>query len=222
MTLRWPSTARATLRRYRSLPFTTQAHVWLRWLTCPFPAVEGVVPRTGRILDVGCGHGLLSLFLAQSSATRVVVGVDIDANKLREARHAGRGSAVTFDAVAADWLPAAQHPWDGVVLVDVLYLLGTEAGTALLAAAAGALGPGGRIVVKEIALEPRWKYRLAVAQERAATRSAITAGSVVDFLAPSQIVSVLRGAGLSVTQRRIDRGYPHPHLLVVGDRPAAV
>ena len=69
-------------------------------------------------------------------------------------------------------------------------------------------------------MQPRWKYRLAVAQERAATSAAVTAGAAVDFLAPRQIVTVLEAAGMVVTTRSIDRGYPHPHLLVLGDRPA--
>ena len=143
-----------------------------------------------------------------------------DMAKLVEARTAAFGTAVRFDVVTADWSPPLQPTWDAIVLVDVLYLMGTGAGAALLATAAAAIRPGGRIVIKEIAMQPRWKYRLAVAQERAATSAAVTAGAAVDFLAPRQIVTVLEAAGMVVTTRSIDRGYPHPHLLVLGDRPA--
>ena len=191
----------------------------MRWLSCPFPTLEALVPPVGRVLEIGCGHGLFALYLALGSAEREVYGVDIDSGKLADAEQAAHGVGnVVFGEVPLDWRPAGE--WPTVVIVDVLYLLGAEAGRRLLAEAAAAIAPGGRLVVKEIDTRPRWKYRLAVGQELAATRVArVTAGATVEFLAPDDMEATMAGAGLRVTRHRIDRGYPHPHLLLVGERP---
>jgi 2-polyprenyl-3-methyl-5-hydroxy-6-metoxy-1,4-benzoquinol methylase len=216
-----PPAARAALRRYRRTSPGTRAHVRVRWLTCPFAAVEAALPRQGRVLEVGCGHGLFALYAAQAAPARQVHGVDIDSAKVAEGRRAGEGLGnLSLSAVEPGWRPDGQ--WDAIVVVDVLYLLGPGPGDELLAACTQATAAGGRLVVKEIATRPRWKYRLAVGQELAATRLArVTRGDTVRFLPPERIVAGMLGAGLVVTQQRLDRWYPHPHLLLVGERPAS-
>lgn len=223
MTLRRPPAARAAFHCYRGLPRSTRAHLTIRWLTCPMTAIAAEIPQAGRVLDLGCGHGFLSLYLAADGPERTVCGVDVDAAKIAEAKRAaadgGGFEHVSFTEVPADWRPPAEPPWDAIVVNDVLYLLGEPGALALLGAAAAAIAPGGRLVVKEIDTKPWWKYRLAIAQELAATRLAkVTAGDHVAFCSPASIVATMEAAGLTVRERRVDRGYPHPHHLFVGSR----
>ena len=220
MSLRFPPAARQALHGYIGLPWSTRAHVLLRWTSCPFAAVERNVPTAGSVLDLGCGHGLLSLYLAATGPERVISGVDVDPAKLRSARAAAKGfPAVSFFDAPDGWRPVPGETWDGIVIVDMLYLLGRGPALELLTSAATALAPGGRLVVKEIDVRPRWKYQLALYQEKLATRVAhITQGSEVDFLTPNDLANTLRDVGLTVTKRSIDRGYPHPHAIVTADR----
>jgi SAM-dependent methyltransferase len=221
MGLDLPPAGRAALRRYlrgHGTSLATRAHVALRWLSCPFPAVEALLPDAGEVLEIGCGHGLCSLYVALNRPTRHVLGVDIDGGKLAEARRAAAGvTNVAFEEVPAGWHPLGE--WPTVLVVDVLYLLGPGPGDDLLASAAAAVANGGRLVVKEIDTTPAWKYRLAVGQELAATRVArVTRGETVQFLTPDRMEATMAAAGLTVTRQRVDRGYPHPHLLLVGER----
>lgn len=224
MNLTAPAPARTALRRFRACSPSTRVHVRIRWLTCPLPAVAAVTPTAGRVLDVGCGHGLLPVLLAEGSPDRSVVGVDVDGAKIAEGRRAaaGLGGRVTLRAVPSDWDPSScDGRFDAVVVTDVLYLLGRQRALALLRGCASLLaGPGARLIVKEIDTEPRWKYRLAVGQELAATRIArITRGDRVDFAPPGELAATMTAAGLGVERRRVDAGFPHPHLLLVGTAP---
>jgi 2-polyprenyl-3-methyl-5-hydroxy-6-metoxy-1,4-benzoquinol methylase len=212
--------AARVLAAYDDLGWGDRFHVAVRWRSCPFPAVEARVPRAGRVLDVGCGHGLFALYLAARAPDRAVVGVDVDAAKLVSARRAAAraGLQVDFAEAVGGALPAG--PWDAVTVVDVLYLLGPAAALDLVARAAAAVAPGGTLVVKEIDTRPRWKYQLTRLQEVVATRvTRITEGAGVAFVPPDDIAAAMTAAGLSVTRHPLGRRSVHPHLLLVGRRP---
>jgi 2-polyprenyl-3-methyl-5-hydroxy-6-metoxy-1,4-benzoquinol methylase len=212
---------RRVLSLYKDSTLVTRAHVRVRWATCPFEAVAAEVPASGRILEVGCGHGLLSLLLAVTSAARDVHGIDVDEDKLDAARAAAVRADVTasFEAVHGGELP--DGPWDGIAIVDVLYLLDADAQRALLASCAERLAPGGSLIVKEMAPVPKWKAAWNHAQEVAAVKLlGITEGSELTFLPPAELAAAMAGAGLDVRERPLHRHYPHPHHLLVGRRPA--
>jgi len=197
-----------------------RAHVAVRWATCPFPAVAAQLPPSGRILEVGCGHGLLALYLALCSPGRSVTGIDVDEDKLGAARVAARSAGLdaSFDVVAGAALPAG--PWHGIGIVDVLYLLSAADQRSLLRSCAGALEPGGVLAVKEMALVPRWKAGWNTLQETAAVKIlGITEGEELTFLPPSDMAASMVAGGLTVRDRPIHRGYPHPHHLLVGRKP---
>ena len=211
-----------TLRRYRSVGRSARLHVALRWRSCPIPDVAASVPATGAVLEVGCGHGLVANYLADTSSLRTVTGVDIDPGKIAVAEASRRpGDATTFAVVAPGELPDGS--FDAVVIVDVLYLLDDPERDALEGAAVERLMPGGVLVVKEVADTPRWKARIAAAQERLSTGPlGITAGSHRGFDAPGVLADRLVRAGcVDVAIRALHRHRLHPHVLAVGRRPAA-
>jgi 2-polyprenyl-3-methyl-5-hydroxy-6-metoxy-1,4-benzoquinol methylase len=211
--------ARRARGAYAGLGHGDRFHVAVRWRSCPFPAVEAQLPTTGRVLDVGCGHGLFPLYLAARSPDRQVVGVDVDAAKLASARRAAEaaGLDVRFAEAPGGELPAG--PWDAVTIVDVLYLLGQDRALDLVTRAAAALAPGGILAVKEIDLRPRWKYELARLQEVVSTRvTRITEGEGVAFVDPAFIVGAMKAAGLTVARHPLDHRSIHPHLLITGRR----
>ena len=204
-----------------------QLHVFLRTATCPVREVLERIPAGGTVLDVGCGHGLFSVLAAMEDTDRRVVGVDIDVDKLELGRAAARrlGVADRVELVhSADGsLPLGLLPdrgVDTVLCVDVLYLLGETAAVDLLRAMAGAVRPGGTVLVKEMGLEPRWKRRLTEIQEVGATRVLrYTEGERVELVAPEVMVGTLLDAGLRVRSVPVDRRDLHPHLLLVATRP---
>lgn len=127
------------------------------------------------------------------------------------------GADVRFEVLRADQLPPG--PWDGLVIVDVLYLLDPESQANLVRRCSEELARSGVLVVKEMDFRPRWKFSLAQLQEKAAVKFlGITAGDTVHFSSPETIASWMRASGLTVEQHSLQRGYVHPHHLVLGRR----
>jgi 2-polyprenyl-3-methyl-5-hydroxy-6-metoxy-1,4-benzoquinol methylase len=196
----------------------------VRWRTCPLEQTAALVPAAGRILEIGCGRGLLCAHLALGSARREVVGVDIDARKLDVARRVlpearRRGACLDFQLAAPGHVPEGR--WDAILIVDVLYLMPLPLQRRLLQACASALAAGGVLLVKEMGSTPRWKFHWNYLQETLAVRLlrwTRGAGSM-SFADPATLAVWLAGAGLRVEERALDRGYLHAHHLVLGRRP---
>lgn len=219
--------ARDVFALYAGEPWRVRAHVRIRWRTCPFPAVAAHVPEAGRILDLGCGHGVFSAYLALQSERREVLGIDLAQDKILAARAAAaaaerKGRAhLAFALADAEALPAG--PWDAIVVLDVLYLLEPRRQQSLLELCAGALAPGGVLLVKEVADSPRWKATWNRMQETLSVRVLrITRGSRLCFLPPAQHAAWLAAAGLEIAELPLDEGFLHPHHLIVAvKRPTA-
>lgn len=216
--------SREVLAAYASIGSPrARLHTTIRWWTCPIAPLDPLLPTEGDFLEIGCGHGLVSAYLATRAPERRVTGVDIDAAKIELGRQAvrvaGLADRVQLDAVDTSWTPEPASV-DAVLIVDVLYLLGLDGAVRLVEAAAAALRPGGVLVVKEMAETPRWKHRFATFQELLAVRVVgLTAGDQVDLVPLDALAAAMTGAGLTTDVRRLDRGYPHPHAVVVGRRP---
>jgi SAM-dependent methyltransferase len=195
--------ARRALALYDAEPLGDRVHTVVRWWTAPFADLELEVPLDGPILEVGCGHGLLSCYMALAGRARSVVGTDIDAEKIEVARR------------AAARLRAGE--------ADVRFEVGggDEGRRRLLDQCVDASAPGGLLVVKEIDVVPRWKARLATVQELAATRVLrITEGEEVDFATPAALTAHLEQRGCTTMVKRLDHGYPHPHCAILATVPA--
>lgn len=238
-TPRWPTGAgRAALQAYRQLPVAARLHATVRWWSAPFPAVEAVLPATGRILEIGCGHGLFCTYIALAGTDRRVVGVDIDPAKIAQAgsvAHRLTGADLRFELATSG--AVAPGPWDAIAIIDMLYLLPAAEQRNLLTAAAAQLAPGGVLLVKEMSTTPSWKARWNLIQETlavsilgiteradkpdSATPLPGAAGkrSRFDFVAPHIMVGWLTDLGLTTSERRLDRHRLHPHHLLLGRRP---
>lgn len=89
-------------------------HVNRRQLVLKFLDSKGL--SASRILEVGCGGGLLSSLLIQAGAN--VVATDIEINATRLARAKGVTKSLNFDAGQA-W-PFKKHSFQVVIMLDVL------------------------------------------------------------------------------------------------------
>lgn len=176
----------------------------MRFVTCPFLRVVRHVPRGASLLEIGAGHGVFAT-LARAAGAGRVVAVDPDVRKLR---------AIEGIDVVGGYDDCIRGAFDTVAIIDVLYKIPTAEWDALLARIAARLRPGGLLIVKEQDPTARIKNGWNRLQERLATALGLTLGKSFSYEAPRDFAERLRRHGFDPQPpRRIDFGYPHPHVL---------
>ncbi len=159
---------------------------------------ERLGPLAGlRILDVGCGAGLASEWLARRGA--VVTGLDAAGAALEAARaHAAAvGVAVEYREGTPETLEAAG--FDAVLALEVIEHVPPEARADFLAALARAVRPGGAVILSTLNRTPRAWVTAKLGAEYLLRWLPVGTHDWKLFLRPAELGALLRGAGLTVT-----------------------
>jgi 2-polyprenyl-3-methyl-5-hydroxy-6-metoxy-1,4-benzoquinol methylase len=135
-------------------PFATDPAHFVEWATVELMLKAIALPKGARILDIGCGGGWTSLFLAEGGYS--VTGYDlVPANIELARRRAERwGCSVRFEVADMENLPD-DGPADGALLFDALHHSSRH--SAVLQAIAGRLAPGGWLLLGE----PTWLHLIS-------------------------------------------------------------
>jgi 2-polyprenyl-3-methyl-5-hydroxy-6-metoxy-1,4-benzoquinol methylase len=127
----------------------------LKFYFAPFPRIEALIPKEGLIVDLGCGYGLFSHYIAIAEPKRTVIGIDLDENKTK---YADRGYP-TVSCKLGDITQTEIPPADCIVFIHVLHHLPSETlQRDLLITCKEKLKDGGKLIVTEVGKRPFWKY----------------------------------------------------------------
>ena len=207
---------RDLITAYGEIPFGDRLHMIIRWRVCPLPKIAALVPQSGVILDLGCGHGLFTQLLARSAPQRRVIGIDLDADKIKVAQQL---NLPNLEFAVGDVADVDVPPSQAVTITDVFYLVPYDIQEKLLAICADKLAPGGVIVLKEMSEVPRWKVFLNWLEETLAVKVLrITVGADFYFRPRSEWQKLFEQLGFTVETIPLDRGYYHPHVVFVAKK----
>lgn len=175
--------------------------------------IDQYLPVEGRILDVGCGFGLFSLFFASTSRRRTIVGVDLDENRVGLARTSasrlGLANATYHHGDVVTW--RAEGSFDAIYTLDVLHHVPSGDVPALLGELRARLRPGGVLIIKEVANRPRLKMWFTLALDRLM----VGLREPIHYWEPAELTAHLRSHGFDVKRHRMRDILPYPHLLYV-------
>lgn len=210
-----------TAARYRDAPIFDRKYVEGKlWYDPALPLLSQLGLDFGRVLDAGAGRGQLGLCLLELGHARTLAGFDLDTRKIAVARRAA-GSAATFDA--ANLTSAELAGFDTLLLIDVLHYLSSADQDALLARAAGALEPGGRLLIRETdAARRRSGFFTRLAERLAKLTGWHRGDQQLCFRPLAELVSRLEALGLCCRVLDASQGTPFSNGLIVAERTPRV
>jgi len=190
---------------------------------------DGLVPAGARVLDIGCGQGLLASLLCAAdslhgrggwppawrgapSGTRVT-GIELMQRDVDRAR-AALGDTAQF--VCGDMRHTAFPAVDAVVILDVLHYITVAEQDAVLARVRDALAPAGVLLLRIGDAKARRGFLASQWVDRAVTfvRGHRVAPQFGRTLA--QWIAQLEALGFNVQCRPMSQGTPFANVLLVG------
>ena len=129
-------------------------------------AFELLRASSAPVLDVGCGVGLLGFYLRERACSQPVLGLDVDARKIR---CGAKIAAASYDDIelrfhdVQETLPAFLG---NVVLFDVLHYLPRTEQRTLLSRLAGCVGRGGVLIIRDCPREARPRFWMTWVAEK--------------------------------------------------------
>ena len=147
-----------TLALFAPLTPVTRAFLFARMAVAPLGPMEGDL-RTlhGRFLSLGCGHGAIDRYIAEINPDVSIEGVDSTGTRRAGAATEHLAPRVRVEAADVTTLDPGDG-YDGALAVDVLHHVPFETHATIAAALLRALKPGGTLLLKDMAPEPRRQY----------------------------------------------------------------
>jgi 2-polyprenyl-3-methyl-5-hydroxy-6-metoxy-1,4-benzoquinol methylase len=147
---------------YTTGPFLLRKLQHWRPYICPFEKLVGHVSDGSRVLDIGCGSGLLLSLAAGTGAKFEGIGFDVSrqgidlANRMtRKAAEIAPGAKLSFQRLDVD-APWPAGEFDIVFVVDVLHHVPSQSQKPFLMNAVSKVKQGGTLVYKDMCLRPWW------------------------------------------------------------------
>jgi SAM-dependent methyltransferase len=221
----------AVARRYASAGWFARMYARAKLRRDPLFAAllrEGLLPDGARLLDAGCGQGMLLATLAVTREPEVVAhwpadwakpprglvlrGIERDRTDAERARAALRGEAQIETADLGDApLPRS----DVIALVDVIHYLEPAAQETLLGRVRDALAPGGLLLLRICDADAGLRAALTRAGDHLGVLPRRGRVGRLHLRSAAAWTALLRAAGLAVAAAPMAEGTPFANVLLV-------
>jgi len=173
------------------------------------------LPRQGRVLDLGCGFGLFSLYYASVRPGIEIEGIDLNPRRIAMARRAAQRLGlrnVRYEVGNATDFRGGRL-FDAAYMLDIIHHIPPGTVRPLLEQLAKALPAGGRLLIKDVDTRPAWKRWFTHALDRL-----MDPASPVRYWGAEELQGVLEEIGFTVYRHLMVDILPYPHILYICER----
>ena len=175
------------------------------------------LPAQGRVLDLGCGFGLFSLYYAATRPGLQIEGFDLNPRRIDMARAAaGRLGLrnVRHEVGNVMDFRGGRH-FAAAYMLDIVHHVPADTVRPLLEQVAKTLPAGGRLLVKDVDRQPAYKRWFTHALDRV-----MDPRTPVTYWAAEDLQALLEDVGFEVHRHLMVDVLPYPHVLYIGRRRA--
>ena len=194
---------------------------------------NGLIASRARVLDLGCGPGMLPALLAAAEQTPAdawpatwappaahwtLHGIDLRRKAIETGRRALSDLSPRVQLSAGDLRRVPLPACDVAVLLDVLHYIDADAQRAVLARVHAALAPSGRLLLRVGDAVPTWRFRFSLFVDWCviSARGSLQPRFCCRPLA--QWISLLETIGFAVTAQPMSEGTPFANVLLIATR----
>lgn len=182
-----------------------------------YRAALPMIPFGSRVLDLGCGVGLVGLLLQARATNNETYGIEWDPAKARFAQELAKGTP-TIRIVCADFLRESWPACSVIVALDVLHYLTLEQQRFLIQKVVDHLPRGGRFILRTMDKEAQGLARLTRLGERLAVLCGWNQALHINWRPLEEISRDLESVGLSTFSPACSQGLGMGNHLLVGMR----
>lgn len=192
----------------------------IRKLTIPFNQIIKYVPDRGKILDVGCGHGIFSRMIAQDYPRTKVLGIDPSNYKIEIAK--SKSKNIPNLNHKRSYLKDIQGKFDCIVITDVLYLMLVKEKITTLKACYKLLKKDGLLIICELDNKPNLMFLMSYLEEIVMVKIVkytYSDSRRVSFLDTKSHLKILKEAGFKIiSHKNIKPVLPYNRIVYIAKR----
>jgi len=169
----------ARLAVIRSFFGITYPHVWIfiiaRTFLIPLKFFHEILPKQGKLVEIGSGHGIICQYLLRRSPKRIILGYDIDTKRtdlaIKATRHLNNINFKSreFEEIKDERLSA-------IIIIGVFCLLNNKSVNKIFDLVSKSLKPGDTLLIHDILKKKNkdWIQKLHLIREKYLSRIGFT------------------------------------------------
>ena len=172
----------------------------LRYLILPLKKVSIYLPKKGTFIEVGCGHGIISYFLAKDEAKRNILAIDPDKGRIVYAKKMFNDvNNLKFKNSLFD--KNIKEKYDCIIFFGVLYLFNDKKLAQILNSAKKKLNKNGVLYISDLKKKNDIVYKLHLLREKIFKKIKFTRGHVIKARTEIEWFNILNNVGYKKIQK---------------------
>lgn len=187
-----------------------------------YEMVNSLIPKKGKILDIGCGYGFMDYALYFASQHRTITGIDYDEEKIQVANNCfSKDENISF--IAADARSFPFDNYDAIIISDMLHYLDTDAQKKLVKKCCSSLNKGGILFIRDANADLKARHSNTKLTELFSTKLIgfnKTSGKRLSFFSEQLVKEIAAENNMSLTE--IDNTKYTSNIIYILKRKGAV